>query len=203
MMEVRVGGWVGTIRHGDTKSWIFIMADDGQEWSVSVPYPVHMNERHLAGVVMLAKLTYQQGRSDQRKDDAPYISEGGHGVNPVPKSSHGYGLPGYLPDEYLNVEETLALGELDLYVYETRCSCCGEPPDWRGLQKAHIVRRGLGGKKGSTGPTLRLRAACHEYLDTHADETPAIRRDGAVCWLRLADGSVQCEVLMPPGSVRL
>ena len=124
-------------------------------------------------------------------------------MNPLPKSSHGYGLPSWLPDEYLNVEETLALGELDLYVYETRCSCCGGSPDWRGLQKAHIVRRGLGGKKGSTGPTLGLRASCHEYLDTYADETLAIRRDGAVCFLRLFEGSVEYDVLMPPGSVRL
>lgn len=124
-------------------------------------------------------------------------------MNPIPKSSHGYGLPSRLPAEYLNVEETLALGELDLFAYEMRCSCCGGTPDWRGLQRAHIVRRGLGGKKGSTGPTLRLRAECHEYLDTHADETLAIRRDGSVCWLWFSDGGIQCEVLMGPGSVRL
>jgi len=133
-------------------------------------------------------------------------------MRPVPKSSHGYGLPEWLPAEFLNVEETLGLGELDLWVSDMRCSRCANPPDWRGLERAHIVRRGLGGKrKGTTGPTLRLCYRCHhEDLDAHSDQALAIRRDGAVCWLTLVQAQtigmlpvVKVDVLMPEGSVRV
>ena len=43
------------------------------------------------------------------------------GIRPVPKSSSGYGLPSWLPADFLGVDETLALGELDLGVSHTRC----------------------------------------------------------------------------------
>jgi len=74
------------------------------------------------------------------------------------------------------------------------------------------VRRGLGGKrKGTTGPTVRLCYRCHhEKLDAHADQTLAIRRDGAVCWLTLVQAQepgmlpvVDVKVLLPEGSVPL
>ena len=42
------------------------------------------------------------------------------------------------------------------------CPSCGKPPDWRGLQKHHIVLKGLGGDpKGLRKETELLCARCH------------------------------------------
>ena len=101
-------------------------------------------------------------------------------MNPHPKSSSGYGLPAFLSADYLTADETRALGERDLWRDHTRC---GNPPDWRGLERAHIIRRGMGGKpSGTTGPTLRLCADCHHNIDHNASVTMAVRRrDMMVC----------------------
>ena len=101
---------------------------------------------------------------------------------PVPKSSHGYGMPAYLPDNFMSAEEVRAIGERSLGLEsQSACSVCGRYP-YRGVEKAHILRRGMGGKpKGTTGPTLRLCHACHYHVDNTAGETLAIRRDGMVC----------------------
>ncbi|MEN6431064.1 MAG: hypothetical protein ABFC80_09540 [Coriobacteriales bacterium] len=95
----------------------------------------------------------------------------------------GYGLPYWLPDEYMTAEETRALGELDLWASHMYCSWCGKSPDYRGLQRAHIARKGMGRRpKGTTGPSLRLCARCHYEVDHDADVTMAVRRsDRMVC----------------------
>jgi len=107
-----------------------------------------------------------------------------------PKTSSGYGLPCWLPSDYLTADETRALGELDLWASQTTCSCCGKAPDYRGLQRAHIIRKGMGGRpKGTTGPTLRLRARCHYEIDNNGDVTMAVRRSDMMVCIVKRDGS--------------
>lgn len=113
-------------------------------------------------------------------------------IKPVPKTSFSYGFPSFLPAAFMSADEVRAIGERDLWKDNVRCSLCGEPPDWRGLEKAHILRRGMGGKpKGTTGPTLRLCATCHDHVDENGDVTLAVRRsDGMVCLVDDETGQV-------------
>lgn len=104
----------------------------------------------------------------------------------------GHGLPFWLPDGFLNVEQTIALGDVDLNLDpQLRCPVCkafGEPrpvPDR--LDPAHIVTKGMGGRPNGAGPTVRLCRYHHDLEHFHADgvqRTMAIREaDGAICWL--------------------
>jgi len=111
-------------------------------------------------------------------------------MRPVPKTSAGYGFPSYLPDDFMSAEEVRALGERDLGAGETTCCLCGKKP-WHGLEKAHILRKGLGGKpKGTTGPTRRLCPDCHDHVDEHGDVTLAIRRSDRMVCLVMETGEV-------------
>lgn len=112
-------------------------------------------------------------------------------MRPVPKTSAGYGMPAYLPPGFMSADEVRALGERDLWKSHGLCSLCGKPADWRGLERAHIVRKGSGGKpKGTTGPTLRLCAKCHDHVDEHGDVTLAVRRSDRMVCLVTSDGDV-------------
>jgi hypothetical protein len=71
------------------------------------------------------------------------------------------GMPWWLPAEYMTASETIALGELD--VGDPRA--CGWCDALGPTERAHIVRKGAGGKKLS-GPTRRLCKKHHMYLDS-------------------------------------
>ena len=87
----------------------------------------------------------------------------------------GYGLPAWLDTRvYLSADETRAMGEWDRgnSRYCSRCGVSGHH-----TERAHIVRKGAGGKpKGTTGPTVRLCVECHDLLDDHANKTLAVKR---------------------------
>lgn len=108
----------------------------------------------------------------------------------------GHGLPWWLPDEYLTVSETLALGDIELNLAGGACPVCmteNSPPSWGVLDPAHVVTKGMGGRPKGAGPTVRICRRHHDLQHFSADgvrRTMAIRReDGAVCWLeRMADG---------------
>ena len=99
----------------------------------------------------------------------------------------GYGLPAWLPDDYLNAEETRALGEFE-YGVRGVCSFCGRHGITEG---AHVVRKGAGGKpKGTTGPRVVLCVLCHDDVDDHANRCLAVRRDGRPVMLTHSAGVV-------------
>ena len=103
----------------------------------------------------------------------------------------GHGLPWWLPEGFLKVEQTLALGEVDLHLNEhglcPRCYC------YAPLDPAHIVDKQMGGRPKGSGPTVRICRSCHDLLHFSNDgiqRTLAIReKDGGVCWLEAALGS--------------
>ena len=112
----------------------------------------------------------------------------------------GHGLPWWLPEGFLNVERTLALGEMDLYLDPgLNCPACVAGIPKKGhihgiMDPAHIVNKGMGGrKKGCSGPTVRICRPHHDLLHFSNDgiqRCMAIRdTDGAVCWLEAALGS--------------
>lgn len=122
----------------------------------------------------------------------------------------GHGLPWWLPEGFLTVQETLALGEIDLYLDPNgRCPACvaGIPLDgkWKGdrLDPAHIVNKGAGGRPKGSGPTNRICRGHHDLLHFSNDgiqRTQAIRReDGAVCWLEHHEWTPSMEAADLPG----
>lgn len=115
----------------------------------------------------------------------------------------GHGLPWWLPEGFLNVEQTLALGEASL-VLGAFCPVCRENPPQLPtatgpMDPAHIVDKGMGGRPNGSGPTVRICRSHHDLLHFSADgiqRTLAVREDGAVCWLEhevLNNGTVLCK----------
>jgi len=110
----------------------------------------------------------------------------------------GQGLPWWLPEGFLNVEQTLALGERDLVLAGSyTCPVCAateqaQVPYPVILDPAHIVTKGMGGRPGGSGPTVRICRTHHDLEHFSADgiqRTMAIREtDGAVCWLEARMG---------------
>lgn len=70
----------------------------------------------------------------------------------------GYGLPGWIDvARFLNAAETKALGPILFLRPDLQCANkCGRPA----TDKAHIVRKGMGGTK-NPGPTVGLCRECH------------------------------------------
>lgn len=106
----------------------------------------------------------------------------------------GHGLPWWLPEDFLNVEQTTALGEVSLNLDpQGRCPACVAGIPKRDvalsglLDQAHIVDKQMGGRPNGSGPTVGICRGHHDTLHFSGDgifRTMAIRdRDGAVCWL--------------------
>ncbi len=107
----------------------------------------------------------------------------------------GYGLPYWLDTEkYLSADETRALGEV-VVGQSWRCSRPG-CTEWRKIERAHVVRKGAGGKKkGTTGPTVCMCDPHHDEIDEHrASLTMAVERGTLRVVLLEYDGTDVVEI---------
>jgi len=100
----------------------------------------------------------------------------------------GYGLPAWLDtDEYMTADEVRALGETEHMQPSRVCPVCCS---MRATDRAHVVRKGMGGKpKGTTGPTVMVCRTCHEAVDRHEDASFAVKRDSRALVLLTSRGA--------------
>jgi len=109
----------------------------------------------------------------------------------------GYGLPWWLPAEYLSADETRALGEPLVGRNDGRCCICTVNPATDG---AHVIRKGMGGRQDNLpqGPIVGLCRPCHtgpEGVDRKGNQTMAVRDDGRIDLLVEHDGVVSARPL--------